>query len=244
MPSAQTLSRIADTAAEQWGLLTRRQIEDSGVATATLQRLTADGTLQRVAHGVYQLAGSPVPHHLALRAAWLQLAPDVPAWERTPENGVVSHRSAARLYSLGHLPADRHDFILPKRRQTRHRDVRLHVLHLDVGEWVSHGGLLVTVPSRIAADLLADHEDPEAVAQLVADAIRAVYDYPGTFADRLAPYAARFGLRRDDGIGLLRWFLGLVGDPDSSRWIEEAEAHEVRRFLKADADERTERVAG
>jgi hypothetical protein len=146
------------------------------------------------------------------------------------------------MYSLGHLPADRHEFILPERRQTRRRDVRLHVLRLDVGEWVSHGGLVVTRPSRIAADLLADHEDPEAVAQLVADAIRAVYDYPGTFADRLAPYAARFGLRRDDGIGLLRWFLGLVGDPGSSRWIEEAEAHEARKFSTANADERTERV--
>lgn len=235
MPSAQTLSRIVDIAAEQWGLLTRRQIEDSGVAAATLQRLTADGTLQRVAHGVYQLAGSPVPDHLALRAAWLQLAPDVPAWERTPDDGVVSHRSAAAMYSLGHLPADRHEFILPERRQTRRRDVRLHVLRLDVGEWVSHGGLVVTRPSRIAADLLADHEDPEAVAQLVADAIRAVYDYPGTFADRLAPYAARFGLRRDDGIGLLRWFLGLVGDPGSSRWIEEAEDHEARKFSTANA---------
>jgi hypothetical protein len=244
VPSAQTLSRIVDTAAEQWGLLTRRQIEDSGVAAATLQRLTADGTLQRVAHGVYQLAGSPVPDHLALRAAWLQLAPDVPAWERTPDAGVVSHRSAAAMYSLSHLPADRHDFIVPERRQTRRRDVRLHVLRLDVGEWVNHGGLLVTRPSRIAADLLADHEDPEAVAQLVVDAIRAVYDYPGTFADRLRPYAARFGLRRDDGIGLLRWFLGLVGDPDSSRWIEDAETHEARKSSTADADEQTVRVAG
>ena len=82
VPSSQTLARIADTAAEQWGILTRRQIEDSGVAAATLQRLTADGTLQRVAHGVYQLAGSPIPDHLALRAAWLQLAPTISSQKR------------------------------------------------------------------------------------------------------------------------------------------------------------------
>ncbi|MGH3026491.1 MAG: hypothetical protein ACRDLR_08610, partial [Gaiellaceae bacterium] len=68
-------------------------------------------------------------------------------------------------------------------------------------------------------------EDPEAVAHLVADAIRSVYDYPGTFADSLAPYARRFGLRDGDGMGLLRWFLGLVGDPDTSRWLDEAMAH-------------------
>ncbi|MHB8263524.1 MAG: type IV toxin-antitoxin system AbiEi family antitoxin domain-containing protein [Acidimicrobiales bacterium] len=242
MPSNQTLSRIADVAAEQWGLLTRRQIEDSGVSAATLQRLAIDGTLQRLAHGVYQLAGAPTPDHLALRAAWLQLAPSVPVWERTPDNGVVSHRSAAALYSLSHLPADRHDFIVPERRQTRRRDVRLHVVHLDPGEWVNHGGLFVTRPSRIASDLLADHEDPEAVAQLVADSIRAVYDYPGTFADRLAPYAARLGLRRGDGLGLLRWFVSLVGDPDSSRWIEEAEAHEARKSSPGEAVERFARI--
>ncbi|MEJ7765284.1 MAG: hypothetical protein WKF86_07300 [Acidimicrobiales bacterium] len=51
------------------------------------------------------------------------------------------------------------------------------------------------------------------MGHLVADAIRGVYDYPGSFADSLAPHAARFGLRKDDGLGLLRWLLDLFGDP-------------------------------
>lgn len=83
----------------------------------------------------------------------------------------------------------------------------------------------MTRPSRIAADLLAENEDPEAVAQIIADAIRSAYDYPGTFADALAPYASRFGLRRGDGLSLLRWMLELVADPDRERWLEEAQAH-------------------
>ena len=87
------------------------------------------------------------------------------------------------------------------------------------------GGLPATRPSRIAADLLDDREDPEAVAYLVADAIRSGYDGPGTIADALAPYAARLGLRRGDGLALLRWLLDLVGDPEASRWMEEARAH-------------------
>jgi hypothetical protein len=33
--------------------------------------------------------------------------------------GVVSHRSAAELYGLGHLTADQHEFTVPSRRQTR-----------------------------------------------------------------------------------------------------------------------------
>ena len=79
-----TLSRIARIAEDQWGLITRRQAEAAGVSQATLHRLAKTGTLDRVAHGVYRLAGAPPPDYPGLRAAWLQLAPEVPAWERSP----------------------------------------------------------------------------------------------------------------------------------------------------------------
>jgi hypothetical protein len=225
-----TLARIAETAQEQWGLVTRRQLERAQIPLTTLERVTAPGSaLERVAHGVYQLVGTPTPDHLELRAAWLQLVPDVPAWERTAAQGVVSHRSAAALYGIGHLPADRHEFTVQKRKQTRRPDVRLHRRPFKDAEWIQLRGLPVTRPSRIASDLLYDHEDPEAVAQIVADAIRPVYDYPGTFTETLAPHASRFGLRRNDGMALLRWLLELVGDPETSQWLEEARASVVRR---------------
>jgi hypothetical protein len=208
--------------------VTRRQAERAGVSPATLQRLASESVLERVAQGVYHLAGAPTPDHLELRATWLQLAPDVPAWERIPAQGVISHRSAAAVYGLGHLPADRHEFTLPTRRQSRRPDVRLHNRQVADGEWISHRGLPVTRPARIAADLLADREDPEAVAQIVADAIRGAYDYPGAVADALAPHAAKFGLRRQDGIALLRWLLDLVGDPQTSEWMVEARAYADR----------------
>ncbi len=221
-----TLRRIAAVAEDQWGLVTRRQLELVGVPQTTLERLTAPGSvLERVAHGVYRLAGAPVPDYLELRAAWLQLAPGVRGWERTPVQGVVSHRSAAALYGLGHLPADRHEFTLPSRKQTRRPEVRLHRRSLTEADWVRHRGLPVTRPACIASDLLHDREDPGAVAHIVADAIRGSYDYPGTFADSLAAHAARFGLRRDDGLGLLRWLLDLVGDPGMPRWLDEARAY-------------------
>lgn len=220
-----TINRLADIAQDQWGLVTRRQAERAGVSPATLQRLASDSTLERVAQGVYHLAGAPTPDHLELRAAWLQLAPDVLAWNRTAAEGVVSHRSAAALYGLGHLPADRHEFMLPVRRQSRRPDVRLHKRRLADDEWISLRGLPVTRPAWIAADLLSDREDPEAVAHVIADAIRGVYDYPGTFVDTLAAHAAKFGLRRHDGLALLRWLLDLVGDPETSTWVEAARAH-------------------
>jgi len=226
MVRSSTLSRFSELAEEQWGFVTRRQAELAGVPRSTFDRLAANGSvLERVAHGVYHLVGAPLPDHVSLRAAWLQLAPDTPVWERTLDQGVVSHRSAATLYGLGHLPADTHEFTLPSRRQTRRPDVRLHQRPIGERDCIELRGLLVTRPSRIASDLLLDREDPEAVASVMADAIRSVYDYPATFADSLAPHAARFGLRRGDGLALLRWLLGLVGDPDTVQWIEEARIH-------------------
>jgi hypothetical protein len=231
---------LASIAADQWGLVTRRQAELAGIPPATFARLIEEGSvLERVTHGVYRLAGAPLPDHVDLRAAWLQLAPDTLAWERTPDQGVVSHRSAAALYGFGHLPADAHEFTLPNRRQTRRPDVRIHQRHLDQRECVNVGGLPVTRPSRIASDLLYGREDPEAVAHLVADAIRATKDYPGTIADGLTPHAAPFGLRRGDGLALQRWLLEFVGDPETAHWMSEARAHTDRTEARALAAEGT-----
>ena len=222
-------------AEDQWGLVTRRQAQDSGVSRATLTRLLASGVLERVAHGVYRLTGAPPADHLHLRAAWLQLAPEVPAWERSAAQGVVSHRSAAALYGLGDLPADRHEFTLPTRKQSRRSDVRLHLGKLTDAEWIAMKGLPVTRPSRIAADLLAERQDPEAVGRLVTDAIRGAFDYPGTFAETLAPYAAQLGLRRADGLAILRWLLDLAGDRHAREWLAEAQESLARSSDSSEA---------
>jgi hypothetical protein len=226
---SSTLATLGDIAAEQWGLLTRRQAELAGVSSTTLERLTAPGSsLDRVAFGVYRLTGAPVPEHMELRAAWLQLAPDILAWQRTGNQGVVSHRSAATVYGLGHLATEVYEFTVPARRQTRRPDVKLHLRPLGDHEWITLGGLPVTRPSRIAADLLREHEDPEAIAQIVAEATRRNSDYPGTFAEALAPYAARFGMRRGDGLAVLAWFLDMVKAPEADVWMNEARASVAR----------------
>lgn len=103
--------------------------------------------------------------------------------------------------------------------------MRLHLRELPDSEWTSVGGLPVTRPARIAADLLADREDPEAVGHVVADAIRGGHDSPATFADALAPHAAKFALQRSDGIGVLGWLLDLVGDPRAAEWTADARAN-------------------
>jgi len=182
------------------------------MAWTTLSRLHTAGAAERVAHGVYRLRGAPVDAQLALRAAWLQLAPAIAAWDRTPDQGVVSHRSAAALHGLGHLPADTHNFTLPVRRQSRRPDVRLHKALLSRSEWTDLGGVLVTRPARTAADLLSDGEDPGAVAQIVAGALRGATDDADAMERALGPHARAFGLVRGDGAALLEWLLDLARD--------------------------------
>ena len=207
--SIATVSAIAEA---QLGLITRRQAELAGVAPATLARQVAEGVLfRRIAHGVYLVAGAPEPEHLELRAAWLQLAPETPAWERTPAQGVVSHRSAAAIYGLGDLPADRHQFTLPERKQTGRNDVRIHRGSLEPGTWRETRGLLVTTPARTAGDLLADYEDPESVGCIVRDILDNARATPAELATAIARSAARFGFGSGDGATLLRRLLEMAG---------------------------------
>ena len=146
----------------------------------------------------------------------------------------MSHRSAASVLRLGDLTAERHEFILPNRRQSRRPDVRLHRGHLERGESVNLTGLLVTRPARVAADLLTDGEEPDAVAPIVTQAICQISDYPGTFAGAIAPLAARFGLRRTTGSVCSDWLLELAPAPEAPQWLDEARAH-MDRARSADA---------
>jgi hypothetical protein len=217
---------IPEFAEEQWGLITRRQLASLGIQPATLARLLADGTLARVTHGVYRVRGAGEPDHVGLRAAWLALDPALPAWQRLddPDVALVSHASAADLYGIGDLRADVHEFTLPVRRQTRRADVRLHRGRVPDEHRIVLRGLPVTRAGWMVGDLLADHVDPESVARITAEVIDRAFDSPRVIAERIAPLAPRFGLRRGDGVGLLDELLTLAGHRNRDAILEEARA--------------------
>ncbi len=218
---ARPLQRLFDIAEGQWGLCTRRQAQQAGVWASSLARLAEDGLLERVAHGVYRIRGAAEPDHLQLRAAWLALDPGEPAWARVGSPGValVSHASAASLYGVGDLRADVHEFTLPLRRQTRRGDVRLHRGRVPENQWIVLKGLPTTRAGRMIADLLGDHVEPASVAQITAEVVHRVLDYPGTVAERIAPYAVRFGFRRGDGMALLDHLLTLANYSDREAMV-------------------------
>lgn len=210
------IQRLSDIAEDQWGLVTRRQAGQEGVGHTSLTRLTADGRLERVAHGVYRVRGAGEPDHIGLRAAWLQLAPETPAWARLddPDDVVVSHASAASLHRVGDLRADVHEFTLARRRQTRRRDVRLHRGEVPATDRIVLSGLPVTRPARTIADLLAAHVEPGVVGRIAAEVLGGGLDGAADLADHIAPYAARFGLPRGDGRATLEYLLALAGSRD------------------------------
>lgn len=219
----QCLLGITD---EQWGLCTRKQALAAGVATSSLARMLSDGRLERVAHGVYRVSGAGEPDHLQLRAAWLQLDPATPAWERihSPTVALVSHTSAASLYGVGDLRADIHELTVPTRHQTRRPDVRIHRGEATGKQHIVLAGLPATRAARMIGDLLGDHVEPASVARITAEVVDRVFDYPSNIAECLAPYASRFGFRRGDGVALLDYLLDLA-DYSLHRDAVRTEAH-------------------
>jgi len=207
--------RLSEIAEGQWGMVTRRQAQEAGVGNTSMSRLAGDGRLERVAHGVYRIRGAGEPDHLGLRAAWLQLAPERPAWARLDDldDAVVSHASAASLHRVGDLRADVHEFTLPSRRQTRRRDVRLHRGKVPAADRIVLSGLPVTRAARMIADLLADHVEPGVVGRIAAEVLGGGLEGAADVAKGLAPHAGRFGLPRGDGQAALDHLLALAGSP-------------------------------
>lgn len=214
---------LADIAVEQWGLVTTAQAEAVGSSRKAVSRLAGSGVLERIAHGVYRLAGAPADPRDDLRAAWLALEPGRSAGDRlrdaVPE--VVSHRSAAALYELGDLDADRHEFTVAGRRQTRDPDVRFHKAALAAADWTIVHGLPCTTVVRTIADLAAARTDGGHLAGVVRDALTVRHVDAAELARALSPFAARYGTRGEDGAALLVRFVDEAGVPQATRQLIE-----------------------
>lgn len=158
-------------------MVTAGQARRLGVSRVDLNHLVGDGTLEPIpgAARVYRLTGAPADPELdPLRAAWLQLGGSRTWEERTTDpDAVVSHRSAAHARGLGDLIPLTHEFYVSNRHRLRRKDVHLRVRSLlEKGTWTMWSGLPVCTIEVIVSDLLHDHEDESAVAQIVQDAIR------------------------------------------------------------------------
>jgi predicted transcriptional regulator of viral defense system len=221
---------LADVAAEQWGLITTAQAGMAGQSPQAVARLAEQRVLERLAHGVYRLAGTPADPRDDLRAAWLALSPRRTAAERLRDEPpeVVSHRSAAWLLQLGDVEADLHEFTVIGRRQTRRRDVRFRRGRLAAGDWTVVDGLPVTTAVRTAGDLADDRLDGGHLAGVARDALVVHQVDIEALIAALRPHAHRYGVALGDGEALLRRFLADAGLPETTRRTAELARVAVR----------------
>lgn len=135
---------IARIARGQRGLVTRHQMVSAGMSSAAIAHRVALGRLHRMHRGVY-LVGHEIPPVLARELAAV-LACGVGA--------VLSHRSAAALWSLPSAPQRELDVTTDQRGRSQRPGLRVHrVRTLPAGDRTRRHAVPVTTPARTLLDL-------------------------------------------------------------------------------------------
>jgi predicted transcriptional regulator of viral defense system len=193
MSFADVTRRLGEVAELQWGLVTTAQAADVGVTRLQLSRMAQAGALERVAQGIYRLAGVPSTEHEEILAAWLSLEPKDPDPSAPQPPVVVAGAAAARLHGIGDLWLDRIDFITPGRRSSRRDDIRIRTRTLTPDETTTVEGVPALTAARTLADLVENWTDLSLVADATRDAIDRGILNRTELATHLDPLAGRDG---------------------------------------------------
>lgn len=210
--SAATESKLASLAAGQWGMLTAAQAAAAGIARSTLLRREQGGTLERIRHGVYRLAGTPSDTLDEIRAAWLASNPGAIARERRSDPDViVGGAAAATAHRMGDLYPSPYLFYTPSRRRSTQDDVHYVTRSIPEEDAMILDGLPITTRERTLSDLLKeDGADLSLVADALRDAEMSDTDLDtGALIRHLDCMAARLG--HQDGTALYEELRSLAG---------------------------------
>ncbi|MEZ3160624.1 type IV toxin-antitoxin system AbiEi family antitoxin domain-containing protein [Microbacterium sp. BWT-B31] len=186
--SFRSIAALGEIGAGQWGMFTTQQAGGAGVPRAALSRFASAGAVERMAQGVYRMAGAPAADDLAIdtiRVNWLALG-------GAARTVVAAGKSAAALHGVGDwFPSDS-DFVTPERRTTRLPHVRLRIRRLEDVDVTRVHGLPAMTVERAVADLVEAGEDLSLVADALRDAMqRGVLLWPRRLAELLEPLARR-----------------------------------------------------
>ncbi|WP_326793950.1 type IV toxin-antitoxin system AbiEi family antitoxin domain-containing protein (plasmid) [Streptomyces sp. NBC_00841] len=226
MDRGEQLGRIAEYAADQWGLVTAAQAKRIGLNAVQLLRLTEAGLLENVGRGVYLLQAAGFPPHLEIKVAWLRLQPAVFASERSlgdKDSGVVSHASACQLHGLGDIPAPKAEISVPRRRTTTEPFVRLRTAQLEPADITLVQGLPVTTARRTILDLLHSKADGGHIGQVIADAERLDLVAIEDLQEAVRPFTRAYGLpTRATGGELIEHLVSQAGERLRSQEVARA----------------------
>jgi hypothetical protein len=194
---------IARAAAEQWSLVTRRQLLTLGLTERQIDHRRESGRLVDVHPGVYRMPGLPPSYQRDVLAACLAT------------DGVASHRSAAALFGLRGFERYRQvvEITVEGRRAPRLPGVHAHTVNKL--EPTKVGVIPVTMPRQTLVDLA--HVEPRLAEGALNHAL-------GLELVRLPALVRYLGdLGRRPGSARLRELveLQIKGERPTESWLED-----------------------
>ena len=201
---------IGALAAQQHGLVARRQLLEAGLTPNLVKMRVNRRRLHPVHRGVY-LVGPAVAPYLAEMAAVLACG----------EGAVVSHRSAAALWELLPHPGPSVpvDITIPVLDRGHRLGIQAHrTATLEQSEVKTKNRIPVTTPARTLLDLAGGLRTSE-LERLLAQVERQQLSTPGEISLLIARHPRR------PGVGILRALLSGDASPTLTR------SHAEERFL-------------
>ncbi len=147
MSSARSDAAIAQVANAQFGVFTRQQAHDVGLTDRQLRWRVQAGRIERLALGVFKIAGCPTSWHQRLLAACLAAG----------DGAAASHRSAAALHRFDGFAPDVVEITVPQgRRDFRMPGVIVHSSsRWSIEDRCTIDGIPVSTPERTLCTLAA-----------------------------------------------------------------------------------------
>jgi Transcriptional regulator, AbiEi antitoxin/Protein of unknown function (DUF559) len=136
---------LAEIASRQHGIVSRRQVEGSGLAGNSIDLLIRNGRLHRIHPGVYALGHDAITK----RGRWMA------AVLASGEEAVLSHASATALWGIWGSGAGETHVTVPRKTRSQ-RSIRRHFSVLPDDERTVLAGIPTTSAARAVLDLAAD----------------------------------------------------------------------------------------
>lgn len=216
-------ARLARHFAGQYGLITREQALAVGATARIIHNRLATGRWVRVGGGVYRLAGVPVTWHQRALAACLIAGP----------GAVVSHRSAAVLFTVSGFRPGAIDITVPPGRSGRNAVASVHRAELPRRDCTKIQRVPVTRPHRLLIDLartVGEAQLREAVDDVLCRRLVTLnhlleHHLPRRLTDILAAWTPGALPGSPAEMELVRALLAAgLPDPVRQHWIEAASA--------------------
>lgn len=168
------IALIRELAASEGGVFTSALAQSFGISKHALSHASKTGFIERIAHGVYRVNSSIDDGLDSLRGFYKLTSPSRWTHERMREfDGIaVTGATAAYMHGIGDLQPAPYVIAVPKRFNSRSKEVKYTVMSLRPEDVTWSFGVPVATLEETIAALIAFHEDLSLVFDCFVDAVR------------------------------------------------------------------------